>query len=83
MRRTANVSRPGSAFRRVMIHDPEDGGVFLYLFRTLDESPCEADYWYESVTDALRDAEDGFEIGADDRRTIPDPAPGRPHDLLS
>ena len=84
MRRTANVSRPGSGFRRVMIYDPEDGGgVFLFLFRRLDDSPCEADHWYESVTDAERDAEDGFGIRADDWRTIPDPVPGRPHDLFA
>ena len=38
-----------------MIYDPEDdGGVFLFLFRTLDDEPCEADYWYQDVAEAER-----------------------------
>lgn len=83
MRKVAEVSRPGSAYRRVMLDDPGDGGgVSLFLFRSTDDSPCEADHWYESAADAERAAAEVFGVGPGDWRAIPDPAPGRPHDRL-
>lgn len=84
MRKTANVSRPDAEFRRAMIYDPEDGGgVSLFLFRTPDDEPCEADYWYEHVADAERHAADGLGIRAEDWRSVPDPEPGHWDDRLS
>ena len=84
MRKTANAPRSDAAFRRAMIYDPEDdGGVFLFLFRTLADEPCKADYWYHDVAEAERHAADELGISANDWRPVPDPEPGRPHDLLS
>lgn|GEM_PF-2596040 len=82
MRKTANVSRTDTGFRRAMIYDPGDGGVFLFLFRTDDDAPCEADCWYGCLADAERDAADELGIGAGDWKPVPDPEPGCPHDRL-
>ena len=81
MRKTANPPGSDAEFRRVMIVDTEDdGGVFL--FRTFDDEPCEADYWDQDVAEAGRHAADELGIRANDWRSGPDPV-GRPHDLLS
>jgi hypothetical protein len=84
VRKMAIASTPDAEFRRAMIYDPEDGsGVFVFLFRSLDDGPCQADDWYEDVAGAERHAADELGVKAADRQPVPDPQPGCRHDWLA
>jgi hypothetical protein len=83
MRKVANMPKAAHGFARAMIHDPADGGgVSLFLFRSPDDGPCDADYWHHDVSGAERHAAE-FGIGADDWRPIPDPRPECQDDWLA
>lgn len=84
MRKMAIASKPDAKYRRVMIYDPEDGrGVFVFLFQSLDDGPCQADHWYRDLAEAEQDVADGLGVGADDWRSISDPQPGCQHDWVA
>jgi hypothetical protein len=46
MRKVAIISNVTAEFRRLMIYDAGDEGVWLFLFRSVDDAPSDADYWY-------------------------------------
>ncbi len=57
-----------------MIYDTGHG-VYLFLFKSVDDSPSDADYWYESIEEAERHAAE-FGICSTDWQPISDPMPG-------
>jgi hypothetical protein len=75
MRKVANIARPTCEFRRAMICGPADDGFYLFLFRSADDGPCNADYWYEDAVSAEQHAATEFGIGASDWSPVPDPLP--------
>ena len=58
-----------------MIYDSGDQGVYLFFYRSLDEGPSDADYWYEQIDEAERHAAE-FGITPADWQKLPDPPPG-------
>ena len=84
VRKVAATTRTDSKYRRVMIYDPMNGeGVFLFLFRSPHDAPCDVDHWYEDVDTAERDAADGFGVQPTDWQPIPDPPCGCRHDRIA
>ena len=84
MRKVAVAASPEAKFCRAMIYDPADGGgVFVFLFRSPDDGPCEADYWYEDLAGAERHAAGELGVGDADWQPVPDPLPGCRHDRLA
>jgi hypothetical protein len=82
MRKIATVQNADAEFRRLMIYDAGASGVFLFLFRSLADGPCDADYWYEDVESAeLHAAEYGVERS--DWQEVSGPAPGSMDDRFS
>jgi hypothetical protein len=75
MRKSAIVRDSNAEFRRLMIYDSGDQGVYLFLYRSLDECPSDADYWYEQIKEAERHAAE-FGVTPADWQTVPDPVPG-------
>jgi hypothetical protein len=66
-----------------MVYDPGDGGgAYLFLFDSLGQGPSSADCWFESLAEAEEHARRKFGIEAMDWQSIPDPEPGRRHDLM-
>jgi hypothetical protein len=83
MRKMAIISKPGVEFRRAMVYDPEDGsGVFVFLFHTLDDGPCQADEWYEDVAGAERHAAAKLGVEDADWQLLPNPLPGCRHNQI-
>jgi biofilm protein TabA len=67
-----------------MIYDPADGGgVWVFLFRSLDDGPCDADFWYEDVTGAERHAADALGTTTPAWEPLPDPQPDCQHDWVA
>jgi hypothetical protein len=83
MRKVAATTTPNVEFRRAMIYDPVDGsGVYLFLFHTLGDGPCDADYLHEDVAGAERHA--AHVLGTSlDWQPIPDPRPGCQDDWVA
>jgi hypothetical protein len=77
MRKVAISKKPDAAFRRAMIYDSENGeGVMLFLFRSLDDGPCDADYWHPDLALAENHAAIDLAVGLADWQPIADPQPG-------
>lgn len=51
MRKTAKTEHAADGVHRVMIYEV-DGGAYLFLYRTLDDGPCDADEWYGTTPEA-------------------------------
>lgn len=84
MRKVAVTSNPDANFRRVMIYDPANGSrVFVFLFRSIEDQPCDADYWYEDIAGAEQHAASEFGVDSIDWQFIPDPESGCGHDRLA
>jgi hypothetical protein len=49
MRKIATIRDAAADFRRIMLYDIGAQGVFLFLFRSLKDAPCDADYWHKTV----------------------------------
>jgi hypothetical protein len=58
-------------------------GVFVFLFRSLDDGPCHADEWYEDVAGAERHVAEKLGVEDADWQLLPDPLPGRQHDRIA
>jgi hypothetical protein len=84
VRKVATTNNPDAEFRRAMIYDPADGGgVFVFLFRSTADGPCDADYWYEDVALAERHAAEALGVGTADWQPIADPRPGCQDDWIA
>jgi hypothetical protein len=84
LRKVAATTAPNVEFRRAMIYDPADGGgVYLFLFRSLADGPCDADYWYEDVAGADRHAAQALGAATLDWQPIPDPRAGCQDDRVA
>jgi biofilm protein TabA len=85
VRKVATATTPDAAFRRAMVYDPADGGggVYVFLFRSLDDGPCDADYLYEDVAGAALHAAEALGGGAVVWQRVPDPLPGCQDDWLA
>jgi biofilm protein TabA len=66
-----------------MVYDAGDSGVYLFLYRSVDDGPGFADYWFESIADAVRSAEQEFGVQPDEWIQVPDPQPGCQHDWIA
>jgi biofilm protein TabA len=83
MRQVAVVPDPTGEVRRLMVYDAGNDGVYLFLFRSLDDGPGFADYWFESVADAVGCASLEYGVDASDWQPVPDPEPGCQHDWVA
>lgn len=71
----------GQMVRKVMVYQTKKQGVFFFLFSTIEDEGCSADYHFSDMADA---DECGFEYGVapEDWIIIVDPLPGCRHDLI-
>jgi hypothetical protein len=83
MRRHAIVSGRSGDVRRVMVYDAGDAGVYLFLYRTVEDGPSHADCWFETPAAAVECAESDYGIGPADWQSVPDPLPGCQHDWIA
>jgi hypothetical protein len=84
LRKVATTNNPDAEFRRAMIYDPADGGgVFVFLFRSLSDGPCDADYWCEDAAAAERYATEALGVNTADWQPIADPRPGCQDDRIA
>ena len=83
MRQVAVVPEPAGEVRRVMVYNAGNDGVYLFLYRSLDDGPGFADYWFESPADAVECAEREYGIRPGDWHSVPDPRPGCQHDWIA
>jgi hypothetical protein len=56
--------------------------VYVFLVRSLDDGPCDADYWYEDIAGAERHATQAL-AAALDWQPIADPRPGCQDDWVA
>ena len=84
MRKVTTTTISTAQFCRAMICDPEDdsGGVYLFLFQSPNDSPCDADYWYEDMVNAEGHAAESLGVVLCDWKYIPDPQPGHQDDRM-
>ncbi len=76
MRKVVVTNNPKAPYRRAMIFAPDDGGwVYLFLFRSLEDGPCEADWLYEDVAGAEHHAAQDLCCEMLNWQPIPDPLP--------
>ncbi|HYP20121.1 MAG TPA: hypothetical protein VEY08_08595 [Chloroflexia bacterium] len=68
-------------YARAMIY-ALDGGVYFFLFDSLEDGYCRADSWFESLAEAL-DAGLDFGIAPDEWQQIADPLPGAQQDWIA
>lgn len=66
-----------------MVYDAGNDGVYLFLYRTVEDGPCHADYWFETPAAAVECAEAEFGIGPADWQSVPDPSPGCQDDWIA
>ncbi len=66
-----------------MVFDSGRDGVYLFLYRTVEDHAAFADEWYESVEDAEGACLDRFDVAADHWQDIPDPQSGCRHDWIA
>ena len=83
MRQVAVISNPVDEVCRVMVYDAGDAGVYLFLYRSFADGPGFADYWFESVSDAVESARSEYGVGPGDWLPVPDPQPGCQHDWVA
>jgi hypothetical protein len=84
MRQIAVITAPTTETRRLMIYEPEEGsGTYLFLFRTPEDGAGCADYWFESIADAVEAAREEFGVSPTDWQSIPDPPAGCQHDWIA
>ena len=79
MRKVAAILDAAAEFRRVMIYDTGGQGVYVFLYRSGCDLPCDADYWYGTIREAENHAAK-FGVKPNDWRLIPDPESGCPDD---
>ena len=80
MRKMATLNGD-SKYCRVMLHDPQtNSGVYVYLYTSPMNVPCDADHWHPDFDSAEESLAEVF--GNLDWQEIPDPEPGSAHDLL-
>jgi hypothetical protein len=75
MRQIANIFDPCGEIKRLMLFNA-DGGVFMFLFTSLEDGPCSWDEYFEDVEAAKTAAEQRYRLSPDDWIAIPDPPPG-------
>ena len=84
MRQIATVPNAQEVPYRIMLYAPEDdSGVYLFLFRSLEDGACYADYWFEAVEKALECARQEYGVEKTHWQAIPDPSPGCQHDWIA
>jgi hypothetical protein len=83
MRKFAINPDSNAEFRRAMIYDPGDGGVYVFLYRSPVDGPCDFDFWYENLSGAEHHVVTEFGGKSPDWQTIPDPLPECEHDWVA
>ena len=85
MRKVATATKSDAAFRRAMIYDPADGwvGVYVFLYRSLEDGPCDCDFVYDDIAGAERHAAAALGVGSADWQPVTDPQPGCQDDWLA
>lgn len=82
MRLVASV-KENSKVKRVMLFERDQQGCYLFLYNTLQDSPCFADYWYENVAQAKEDCKVDYGVVDTDWLPIPDPLPDCQDDWIA
>jgi hypothetical protein len=81
MRKIATIRQPIDDIRRVML-SAADEGAYLFLYRNVEDGPCEFDEWYESIDAAEEAATKRFALLREDWIAISDPPAGAQHDWI-
>ena len=83
MRQVALVPNPSGEVRRVMVYDSGDAGVYLFHYHSTSDGPSDADFWFETVVDAITSAQQEYGIRPHDWIPVADPRPGCQHDWIA
>ena len=81
MRKIAFVKKEDSV-RKLMIYE-SDKGFYLFGFDCVEDNPCVWDLFFLELGEAEEEANDKYEIAADDWINIAEPALGSQHDLIA
>lgn len=82
MRKIAQAVRASDGIRRVMLFEGE-GGTYLFLYTSLEDSHCDADEWYESTLEAEAVSKKRYGISETAWQIINDPLDGCQHDWIA
>jgi len=82
MRKVVRLSNPTDEARRLMICESGDG-TFLFLYKTDEDGPCYADFWFESSEEAESFCVTEYGVQATEWEQIPNAKPGCQHDWIA
>ncbi|NIK76377.1 hypothetical protein FHS15_001502 [Paenibacillus castaneae] len=75
-------SNPSHEIPKVMIHETEDSGVYVYLYKSKHDTSSHNDFWFDDLQDAEDFSNQYFGIENSDWVSIDDPSKGCQHDLI-
>jgi hypothetical protein len=81
MRKYAFLKEIKNNICKVMIFE-STGETFVFLYNSIDDTPCIADYWFDNLEEADEYCND-LGISNEDWLFIDDPLEECPHDLIS
>lgn len=67
-------------YKKAIIYQAPEAGVYLFLYDTVADASCIADHWFETREEAQDEASDMFGIDPHNWMPIADPLPGAQHD---
>ena len=65
MRKYAILKQPIENIFKLMIYDTGEGS-YLFLYNTIEDKPCMADYWFDNLTDAETTCFEDYKINNSD-----------------
>jgi hypothetical protein len=80
MRRIAQIKKHPE-YKRLMI-DVNKDGVFLYLYDHLEDGPCTADLWFESIEETENYCLENFQVAISSFTAIEEPSSGCQRDWI-
>ncbi len=69
--------------KRVMLFDSGREGVYLFLYRAVEDQAAFADELYSSIEEAETSCFERYGVAANQWQDIPDPQPGCQHDWIA
>lgn len=82
MRLTAKIQNGNSVVKRVMIYD-NGSSCYGFYYNTLEDDPCFADTWFESIEEAKIAFAEEYDIPEEAWTPIADPQEGCQHDIIA
>ena len=82
MRLSAAVQNGHPVVKRVMIYEDE-GGCFVFHYATVEDGPCFADTWFESLREAKLACAEQYGVSEAAWSPVAGPAAGCRHDIIA